>query len=171
MCLSVSSPDREFQLLLLNVWIRPCPLHTQLFHTGSQPRVYCCLLVKLRLAPLLSLSGHWRRQSVVRGGWNVQKLHDGWEMLYCLDNNCIFRLLIDILLAFFAYSVMKPAVFQTMERDFVRNVGHGSKELFTQVIKTEQAHALHGSIRCSSSSVFHGMQRQLPIILFEYDSE
>lgn len=91
-------------------------------------------------------------------------------MLHCLDNKYVFRLLIDILLTSFAYSFMTPAVFQTMERDFVRNVSPGSKELFTQGVKTEQAHALHGSIRCSSS-MFHGMQRQLPVILFEYENE
>lgn len=92
-------------------------------------------------------------------------------MLHCLDNKCVFRLLIDILLTSFVYSFMRPAVFQTMERDFVRNVSPGSKELFTPGIKTEQGHALHGSIRCSGSNVFHGMQRQLPVILFKYENE
>lgn len=92
-------------------------------------------------------------------------------MLHCLDSKYIFRLLIAILLASFTYSFMKPAVFQAMERDFVRNASPGSKELFTPGIKAEQAHAVHGSRRCSSSSMFHGMQRQLPIILFEYEDE
>lgn len=92
-------------------------------------------------------------------------------MLHCLDNKYVSRLLIDILLSSFGYSFMKPAVFQTMERDFVTNVSPGSKQLFTQGIKSEQTYALHGGIRFSSSSMFHGMQRQLPIILFEYENE
>lgn len=59
--------------------------------------------------------------------------------MHCLDNKYVFRLLIDILLTSFAYNFMQPAVFQTMERYFVRNVSPGSKQLFTQGIKTELA--------------------------------
>lgn len=157
MCLSVSSSERELQVLLAAAWVRPFPLHTQLFHKdpilGSA--CYFCLLLKLQLVPLLSLSGLWRTKCCMRGEHNVQKLHDcRWETLHCLDNKYILSLLIDTLLTSLAYSFMKPAGFQTIERDFLRKVSPGSKELFTQERKTEQTHVLHGSVRFVSSSVF-----------------
>lgn len=75
-------------------------------------------------------------------------------MSHCLDNKYVLSLLIDILLTSLAYSFMKPAGFQTMERGFLRNVSPGSKELFAQGRKAEQTHALHGSATLSSGSAF-----------------
>lgn len=71
--LSVSSPEREFQVFLVPVGIRPSPLHVQLSHKILQPRSACdcCLLLKQGLAPLLSISGLWSADKML---WEVDRM-------------------------------------------------------------------------------------------------
>lgn len=160
MCLSGRSPERELQVLVVTVWVRP-PLLTHNFSvkslfllaiaTAVSWQNYGCLLLSSFLG-----SGGQTWECCVRGECNMQKLRDcRWEMLHRLDNKYDLNLLIDTLLTSLAYSFMKPAVFQTMERDFLRNVSTGSRELFTWGRKTrEQACTLHGSVRFIGGTAF-----------------
>lgn len=92
-------------------------------------------------------------------------------MLHRLDNKYNLNLLIDTLLTSLAYSFMEPAVFQTMERDFLRNVSAGSRVIYMREENEGAGPYAAWKRKVHRRHCVRGMQRQLPIILFEYENE